>query len=417
MSEIFSDILTSLSKNKLRTILTGSSMAWGVFILIVLLGCGNGLKNAVMYNYADSAVNTITIWPGFTTMPYNGLSTGRRTILDDKVIRAMREEFPQISAAAPLRTVWNVTKTVGDEYIQGGILGITPEWLEIEHCNVVKGRLLNKMDNEGKRKVMVIHRKNAELLFKGSEALGRYITVNMVPYKVVGVYDSNNGSQNTPDLIPLQTLEMVYPSRNGYERVTIAVDGVTSFKKSGKFEEKLRAMLASRLQCSVKDEGALWIWNNMSSYMEVQGIFRGISIFLWLIGIGTLIAGIVGIGNIMLVTVKERTKEFGIRKALGARPRSIMKLILTESLLITTSFGYLGMLAGILLIEALAKAFPAPDPSVSEITSTAFVNPCVNLGTALGALGILIAAGVLAAMVPARKALEVKPIEALHYDD
>lgn len=418
MFDLISDIFSALSKNKLRTFLTGFSMAWGVFMLMLLLGCGNGLQNAVMLNYDDNSKNQITLFPGRSSMPYKGLQAGRRSIINDNVLERLRKDLPQIRTISPSRMAWGVTETYGSEYISGGgLYGVNPEYFDIHKIDIIRGRNINLLDAKQMRKVMIIHKKNAELLFKDADPLGEYVVVNNVPYQVVGIYNDSDRDQTPPDIVPLTTLEKIYPSANGYERVYLDVVGITNATQGEEFENRLRATLASACNFDPQDRSAVWVWNEASSYYETQSIFTGISMFLWLIGIGTLIAGIVGISNIMLVTVKERTKEFGIRKAIGARPGNIISLILTESLMITAAFGYAGMLLGILLLEGLGKMFPAPDPGVGFDSEPAmFVNPTVNLGIAAGAMFILIIAGLIAAYIPAKKAVQVKPIEALHYE-
>lgn len=418
MRDLFSDILSALGKNKLRTFLTGFSMAWGILMLVILLGCGNGLQNAMMLNYRSNSSNSIKIWPGRTSIAYKGLQSGRRTVLDKGVLDYIQKELPQISAVSPTRTVWSVTKTYGAEYISGGgLYGVTPAYYNgIEDVNLVRGRMINELDHQLMRKVVVMHRRNVANLFKTEDPIGKYIIVNKVPYQVIGVYTDDQRDSSPADIVPLSTIEKIYPSSDGYNSLTILVEGIKTKAQGEEFENQLRRKFAECMNFSPEDRSGVWIWNVATSYFETLNIMRGISAFLWLIGLGTLIAGIVGISNIMLVTVKERTKEFGIRKALGARPRNIMSLILTETLMITVMFGYAGMVLGIGLMEVLSKAFPAPDPLAEEFKPSVFVTPGIDLNLALGAMLILVVAGLIAAYIPAKKAIVVKPIEALHYE-
>lgn len=417
MFDLIADILSALGKNKLRTFLTGFSMAWGIFILMVLLGSGNGLRNAILQNYSDVSANTMDMWVGRTTMPYNGLASGRKIVVEKKDLEFIRKEFPQVSAISPTRNVWGTTETYGAEYITGGgLYGVTPDYFKINVFNLIEGRNINELDQQEMRKVVVMHKRNVTNLFKGKDPIGEYIVVNNVPYKVIGVYNNQDRESTPADLVPLSTVEKIYPSRDGYGNITLKLEGIKNKEQSDAFEEKFRSSLASRFGYHPQDKSAIWMWNATSSYFESLNIINGITIFLWLIGIGTLIAGVVGISNIMLVTVKERTKEFGIRKALGARPRNVIALILTESLLITASFGYAGMLLGLGLLNLLQKAFPGPDPNAEGFTPSVFSNPSIDLGIAFSAMAILIVASLFAAYMPARKAVAVKPIEALHYE-
>lgn len=418
MFDLLSDILSALSKNKLRTALTGFSMAWGIFMLVALLGCGNGLLNAMMLNFSDKSTNVVMLWPGRTSMPYNGLESGRRIILDDDFIAAMKKKFPgEIGRVSPNAEVWGVVETYQNEFTSGGgLLGITPTYMELSDFVLSKGRTINYLDQKFQRKVVIMHQSNVDVLFRDKDPIGEYIIVNNVPYQVIGVYKSTGMGQNNPDVIPLSTMMQVYATKRGYDEIKMELLGITNMEKGKEFDDRLQEAMAQHLNFDKKDHSGVWQWNVSESYFETQSIFNGINFFLWLITIGTLIAGVVGISNIMLVTVKERTKEFGIRKSLGARPSSIMKLILTESLLITLSFGYLGLLAGVLLLEGLCKAFPMPEPGADGFNAATFVNPSIDFGVAIAAIVILVIAGLAAAYIPAKKAVVVKPVEAMHYE-
>lgn len=416
MFDLLSDILSVLSKHKLRTFLTGFSMAWGIFMLVVLLGCGNGLMNAMMLNFSNKSTNITHLWGGRTTMAHGGFQAGRKIILDDDLLQALKKQIPQIGRIAPTLMVWSVLETYNGEYTSGGgLYGITPEYCELSDFKLIKGRAINKLDHELKRKVVIMNDANVKVLFKDEDPIGKYIVVNHVPYQVIGIYSSTNMEQNQPDVIPLTTMKNVYSTMRGYGSVMLEINGITNKESSDKFDEQLYEAMASMLQFNKDDKSAVWMWNEASSYLETMNIFHGINFFLWLITIGTMIAGIVGISNIMLITVKDRTKEFGIRKSLGARPASVMKLILTESLLITLGFGYIGLVAGVGLLELLCKVFPRPE-TLSMENMTTFVEPGIDISIAIIAMAILTMAGLAAAYIPAKKAVQVKPVEAMHYE-
>ncbi len=298
------------------------------------------------------------------------------------------------------------------------VQGVNTSYPKIETVKIYSGdgRYLNDVDIRKARKVIVLHSRTAGLLFKEKNPLGEYVTFDNVMYKVVGVYHDNNMSQTPNSCIPISTAQRIYNPENGYSQVAMLIDGLNTTKENELFEGDLRASLARKHRFNKDDRSAIYMFNMSREFMQFKGIFNGITLFVWIIGLGTLIAGVVGISNIMLITVKERTKEFGIRKAIGARPGSILKLVLTECLAITAFFGYIGMLAGIALMELLNKVIGTPPPSTSEEDMVLFYNPTVEPQVIIAATLVLIAAGLLAGYFPARKAVKVKPIEALRYD-
>ena len=418
MIDHLQEIYTTLRKNKLRTFLTGFSMAWGIFMLIVLLGAGNGLRNGIMLNFNDASTNYVQLWPGRTAEPYQGLQAGRRIKMDSTISSYLEDEFSEISNVSPLISRWDGNFYYEGDYAPGVVQGVNTSYPKIETVKIYSGdgRFLNDVDIRKARKVIVLHSRTAGLLFKEKNPLGEYVTFDNVMYKVVGVYHDNNMSQTPNSCIPISTAQRIYNPENGYSQVAMLIDGLNTTKENEQFEGDLRASLARKHRFNKDDRSAIYMFNMSREYMQFKGIFNGISLFVWIIGLGTLIAGVVGISNIMLITVKERTKEFGIRKAIGARPGSILKLVLTECLAITAFFGYIGMLAGIALMELLNKMIGTPPPSTSEEDMVLFYNPTVEPQVIIAATLVLIAAGLLAGYFPARKAVKVKPIEALRYE-
>lgn len=415
MFDIWQEIFSTIRKNKLRTFLTGFSMAWGIFMLILLLGAGNGLKNGVSANFGNSAKNSVYMWAGRTSMPYKGLQKGRRIKFDETEKGYLKREFPFISSFSASIIHWNPVISYGKEYGNNTVRGIEPDYAKIENMVVRAGdgRFINEVDMKEARKVIVIHRKTAEGLFRGEAALGKYVVVDGVAYQVIGIYEGEDVDQLPDVYIPLSTAQRIYNPSEGYQNINFMVEGLSTSQDNEVFDAELRAKMGQKHIFDAQDRQAVWIWNKLKSYMQTMGIFNGINLFVWIIGIGTLIAGIVGISNIMLITVKERTKEFGIRKALGATPFSILKLIILEALLITGFFGYIGMVAGVGLTElvnhVLLSAGATDEMSV-------FRNPTVDLSIVLAATFVLIVAGILAGYFPARKAVSIKPIEALRYE-
>lgn len=416
MFDIWQEIFSTIRKNKLRTFLTGFSVAWGIFMLIILLGSGNGLKNGVMSNFGGRAKNSVNIWPGRTSIPYDGLQKGRRIKLEKKDMAMLSRKYANVSNVSANLNQWNATITYGQEYVNNTIRGATPGYAHVKNIEVKAsdGRYINEADMREARKVMVIHRKTADLLFKKQNPLGEYVTTNNIAYQIVGIYEDENTEQ-TPDVfIPLSTAEHIYNTDNGYNEMAFTVDGLTTEKANDEFEKDLRTQLGALNRFSPEDNQAIPMWNLAKNYVQAMGIFNGIDLFVWIIGIGTLIAGIVGVSNIMLITVKERTREFGIRKALGATPLSILKLIILEAIVITGFFGYIGMIAGVGLTELLNYFISMNGESPDGMS--VFKNPTVDLKIVIMATIVLILAGILAGYFPAKKAVKIRPIEALRYE-
>lgn len=411
MIDIWEEIWSSLRKNKLRTFLTGFSVAWGIFMLIILLGAGNGLKNGVRQNFGSRSENTISIWPGYTSIPYEGMQKGRRIKLDESDETLLRKQYPNISTFSPTINQWDITLSHGKEYGSYSIRGIKPEYQNIAGLKLKagNGRFINDNDIRENRKVIVIHERTAQILFRNEPPLGKYIKANNVVYHVVGVY-SDEDARTSPDAyIPLTTADIIYNS-DGFNQIEFILDGIKTAEDGTAFATDLRQKMGKIHTFDPNDTKAIYIWNKIEWYLQTMGIFNGISLFVWIIGIGTLIAGIVGVSNIMLITVKERTREFGIRKALGATPLSILMLVVVESIVITSFFGYIGMIAGIGLTE-LVNHLMSQTGGNEEMTI--FSNPTVELPIVMIATSILITAGILAGYFPARKAVSIKPIEAL----
>lgn len=413
MFDIWQEIFGTIRKNKLRTFLTGFSMAWGIFMLILLLGAGNGLKNGVSENFGSSAKNVIYLWPGRTSMPYKGLQKGRRTKFDVTDESYLKREFQNISRFSSSISRWNTTISYGKEYGNNSLRGVKPDYAGIENIEVKAGdgRFINETDMKESRKVIVMHRKTAKGLFREVEPLGKYVVVDKVAYQVIGIYEDDNMNQLPDVYVPLTTAQRIYNPEEGYDELAFMVEGLNTTEQNDEFDQEMRNKMALKHAFDVQDRRAMWVWNKLKNYMQTMGILNGINLFVWVIGIGTLIAGVVGVSNIMLITVKERTKEFGIRKALGATPWAILKLIILEALLITGFFGYIGMVAGIGLTELINKAM---DSGGGEMGM--FKNPTVDLSVVFAATLVLIIAGILAGYFPARKAVHIKPIEALRYE-
>lgn len=409
------EIFSALKHNKLRTVLTGLSVSWGIFILIVLLAAGNGLKNGVTSNFSDRASNTVQMWPGTTSMPFKGLKSNRRLLFSEKQVNYVKENLDETDNQSGVIEK-NLVVTYKNEYGNFRIRGVEPSYnnifrLKFEPGN---GRFINQPDINAARKVVVIDKKIADVLFKKENALGKYVKIGEVMYNVVGISTKKEQYGEGTAYIPFTTAQLIYNPDRKFRNIAMQVNDLKTVEENEAFNDRLKGTMSHSLRFDPSDMQALWIWNSQRDYIETMKIFGGISVFVSIIGIFTLIAGIVGVSNIMLVSVKERTREIGIRKAVGAPPVSILSSVVLESILITTVFGYIGMIAGIGLTEIInffMTQSAAQNPS--ETGMTVFKDPSVELSYVYISTLILIIAGIVAGYMPAHKAVKIKPIEAM----
>lgn len=401
----WSEILSTIRKNKLRTFLTGFSVAWGIFMLIILLGSGNGLENGVQKQFASSATNTIWIWSGQTSLPYKGLKPGRNIQMRNDDYFEIKRTVKGIDLSSPRFGMWgNNTLSYKKQYGTFNIRTVYPDYQFIEKLEITQGRYINNTDIAQYRKVTAISTQVLEALFKGEAALGKYIQVNGIPFKVVGVFNDDDGRDDNMRMIyiPMTTAQRVFSGDNRINTIALTVGDATA-EESKAVEQAVKAKLAKIHTFDVNDPRAIGSWNSVEEFTKFKKLFAGIRLFIWIIGFGTIVAGIVGVSNIMMIVVKDRTKEIGIRKAMGATPWSIISLVLREAILITSFAGYIGLVLGVILLETIG----------SKIESSFFSQPEVDLGVAIYALILLVASGAVAGFIPARKAAAIKPIEAL----
>lgn len=399
------EILSTLQKNKLRTFLTGFSVAWGIFMLIILLGSGQGLENGVKKQFGSSAVNTLWVWGGETTMAYKGLKPGRDISFKNADYDDINSSIRGIEYIAGRSYVWgDNTISYKNEYGNFDIRAVHPDYGIIEKVDLTEGRFINPFDINDFQKVAIIATVVQEALFKGSPAMGEYINIKGVPFKVVGVFEDEDGRQGNERTvyIPITTAQRVFMGREHVQTMAITVAS-RDVEDSKRMEEEVRTKLAQRLKFDKTDEQAMFIWNGVEEFKQFMNVFDAIRLFIWVIGVMTIIAGIVGVSNIMMIAVKERTKEIGIRKSLGATPNSIIFLIMQEALFITGIAGYIGLVLGIGLLELIKP----------HIQTEFFRNPEVDLKVAITATVVLVFAGMLAGFFPARRAAKIKPVVAL----
>lgn len=402
------EIFDSIRKHKLRTILTALGVWWGIFMLVFLMGAGSGLENGVTGMFGTHAKNAMYVWTQRTTLPYEGLPPGRYNQLTEADIEAIENQCADvIEYIAPRLFVTSGEITHGQNKGAFDVRGERPALLHIEAILMEEGRFVNQLDMEQKRKVAVIGNRVKEVLFEDEPAIGEYVRINGADYLVVGVFKSSRrGERSSEDeeliFVPLTTAQQV---TNRPRDINWFVCTVQPGIAVSQVEERVKAIIRDRHKIHPDDPQGVRSENVEEEFRNITGLFFGIRLLVWIVGIGSLLAGIVGVGNIMLIVVKERTKEIGIRKALGATPGSIISMILMESVFITTAAGYLGLLTSTGIIFAMQLA-------VGEGTQF-FANPEVRLGVGLGALLILVVAGALTGLVPALQAAEIQPVEAL----
>lgn len=399
------EIFSTIRKNKLRTILTGFSVAWGIFMLVVLLGSGIGLENGIKKQFEGDAVNSIWIYQGQTSVAYEGMQAGRSLQFTNEDFNWTKDHVKSaqsISGRAGIRGTGIIT--YGNQYGSFDVVSVHPGTKEIEETEILEGRFVNEYDISRRNKSVIISNIVKDELFKGKNALGEFIKVSGVPFQVVGVFKDKNDQDNRRVYLPISTAQMIFNGGNRLYNLAFTTADMTA-EESRQLESQLRASFAKRHKFNPEDKRAIWIRNNVEDFARMVSLFRGIAIYVWVIGIMTIIAGIVGVSNIMIVVVKERTKEIGVRKAIGASPWSIIGLILMESILITGVAGYFGLAAGVGLLELLSPLFSSPD--------SYFQNPSVDFRIAVGATVLLVIAGSLAGLIPARRAAKVKPVVAL----
>lgn len=401
------EIFSTIRKNKLRTFLTGFSVAWGIFMLVVLLGSGVGLENGIKHEFEGDAINTIRISGGRTSIAYDGMQAGRDIILTNDDYERVKYLVPQADNFAARRWVSFENNKISykKEYGSFNVNGVHPSMRVIEQAHIEKGRFINDVDVKETRKVVAISQLIADELFRyGEEPLGEYVKIGSIPFLVVGIYKDPSQYDNRFVYIPISTAQKVFAGSNRINNIWYTTGNMTLSQNEASLE-MLRKDFAKRFRFDPTDQRALWIRDNLKNFQQFQSMFLTIKIFIWIIGLGTIAAGIVGVSNIMLIVVKERTKEIGIRKALGATPASIIGLILLESVFITAFAGYFGLVAGVGLLELLSPVF--------ENNESFFRNPQADFGIAVGATLVLIVSGTIAGFIPARRAARIKPIEAL----
>ena len=418
MRDIITEIWQTARRNKLRTTLTGFAVAWGIFMIIVLLGAGNGLINANLQQSGNWLSNSMEAYGGRTSKAYQGLSEGRYIELNTRDLETTESEFKNTIDAVGAVYYHSATVTNGEQYMNLQIIGIHPIHSSIVKRDLVCGRFINEIDLKEKRKVLVLTNKQAKELepkdFK--KLIGKHVKVGNISFKVVGIY-KEPGDGESSAYSPYSTIKSIYGAKdNSLGHIEFTFHGLNSEEANEAFENKYRRRLNANHQAHPEDERAIWIWNGYTASMQMEQGIAIIRTALWIVGLFTLLSGIVGVSNIMLITVKERTHEFGIRKAIGAKPWNILKLIITESVIITTFFGYVGMVLGVAANEYMDATIGHETIDTGLFQATMFLNPTVGLDVCFEATMVMVIAGTIAGLIPAFKASRIRPIEALRAD-
>jgi len=412
----WSEIWNALSKNKLRSFLTAFGVFWGIFMLIIMAGAGKGLRNGVYEGMSKFAANSAFMWSQRTSEPYKGFKRGRYWNLTSEDVTHLKDNIKEIEFLAPkLFGRSDVDNTVRDERVGSfTVWGDHPEYIKIDPMTVLQGRWINDIDIRHKRKVCVIGEKVLETMFsKDENPIGQYLKISGIYFQVIGIIrpetmaNINGRRKEETIFLPFTTMQQAYNYGNRVHLLSItAPQGVNM----AELEEKIKTVIKKRHDIAPDDQQAVRSVNIAKEFKKMKGLFLGINILIWIVGVGTLMAGVIGVSNIMLVIVKERTREIGIQRALGATPRNIMTQIVLESVFLTTIAGYIGLSLGVGLLEGASRLVSNMNIAKEDIF---FKNPEVNLTVAIASLAILILAGVFAGMIPAKRAIRIKPIDAL----
>ncbi len=404
----YREILDTLSRNKSRTFLTGFGVFWGVFMLVALIGGGNGMKEMLSNNFEGFATNSALIWAQPTTKPYAGMRKGRNWCMSYRDVERLREQVPELDVVTPMVSRWGCNVVKGDKKKSCTMKGLTPEYADVETPKLRYGRYINEMDIQLHRKVCVIGKHVYKDLFpQGGDPCGQSIRIDQSYYHVVGVdYSSGNisinGNAEDAVSLPLTLLQQTYNLGDSVHIICVtARRGVTM----SDITSKMRGVIARAHQIDPDDEKGVMVFNTEVMFGILDSLFSGVNFLIWLVGIGTLLAGAIGVSNIMMVTVRERTTEIGIRRAIGATPINILSQIISESIVLTTVAGMSGILFAVLILEMLEMG-----NTTDGIVETHFQ---VGFWTAVGAVVMLSVLGVLAGLAPAARAMSIKPVDAM----
>ncbi len=417
MLDSLQEVYGAIRRKKLRTIATGFAVSSGLFLLIVLQGAGNGLIHSFEYNLRGFAFDVINVYGGRTTKPFEGVKEGRSITLDDRDVKMTHSSFDDVvSESVPSISQGGQRLRLADKFVPDVTLqGVYPDEQATSSLKMLSGRFVNDIDLKEKRKVVVLADKNVRDVFpKGANPVGSNVLINGINYKVVGVYEADQMRNSSKAYVPFTTLSIIYSRGRNIDMLSMRVNNLDDEQKMESFMDDYTRATSLIHTFAPDDRQALWIWNQARENMQVTSAMSMLHTAFWVLGILTLVSGIVGVSNIMLISVRERTREFGIRRAIGAHQWSIIRMVVFESVVVTTIFGYIGMLFGIFFCEWMDMTVGNQTLDLGVFQSKVFIDPTVDLATCMKATLIMIVAGAIAGFLPARKAVKVKPIEALH---
>ncbi len=416
LADTFGEVLRTIGMNKLRTAATGFAMASGLFLVIVLQGAGNGVIHTFNRNVSDFQFNAVHVFGGRTTMPHEGMREGRYIQLDERDVDMVKRNFAaRVQAVAPMQERSGLQASRGDCHLSDVTLrGVWPQAADMQSMPMLEGRFINKIDLEQRRKVIVLPDKQAEMLFPHRQnALGGIVDVGGTPWRVCGIYKAGNDQWATLFYAPYTTLSTIYNKGRRIDRLSMLMREVPKEKEMEEFERDYTRATSKIHDFSPRDESALWIWNQAEDSRTMAQAENIMHTAFWILGLLTMVSGVVGVSNIMLISVKERTREFGIRRAIGARPWSIVRMVMLESLVITLAFGYVGMVLGVFFCQYMDSAAGNQTLDIGVEQTQLFIDPTVDLSTCMTATLIMVVCGTLAGFFPAHKAVKMKPVDAL----
>jgi putative ABC transport system permease protein len=404
MRDLLHEIWESLRQNKFRTAMTGFAVVWGIFILVVLLGVSKGLENGMQANYGSRLSNSVDIWTSWTTLPYKGLPSSRYLSFTDNDAQLIRN-LPEVELFSRVASKYNVETVYGKESIALELIGVEDDYQHIFNKDIIVGRFVNARDINEKEKIGVLDERTIEMLgISAEQILGEYIKVNNIRFRVVGVCEKGERWQGASMFIPFTTHQNLFSTSRKFQKMSLTMTSGTR-----DIYKKVKNLLAGPMQFDKDDPFAIGVWSQEESVEEQQRVMGAIRLFILILGLCTLVSGAVGVSNIMLVSVRERTKELGIRKALGAPPAMVMWSVVGESLMITSIFGFIGVLMGSGVVSLIGMF-------TANATEQVLVNPSVDVWAVVVATLILIVIGVIAGAIPAYRAMRIKPIEAMNAD-